>query len=156
MITNNKHQIFADEYILTNDAIKSYQKAYPKAKDETARVNSYTLLQITTIAEYVKDKQDKIRNERENSHIETIKNESKANILQREKALEMVSNVAKIQYNKIVAKDSKANSSDVMAFNGTIERLAKFDGWDEAIKNEHKVFKTEDIIFKIKRTDDTV
>lgn len=147
MIPNKKHQIFADEYILTSDAVKSYQKAYPKAKDETARVNSYTLLQITTIAEYVKDKQDKIRNERENSQIDAIKSESKANILQREKALEMVSNVAKIQYNKIVSKDSKANSSDVMAFNGTIERLAKFDGWDEAIKNNLTINKGADDLF---------
>ena len=156
MITNNKHQIFVDEYILTNDAIKSYQKAYPKAKDESARVESYRILQLPTISEYVKNKQDKIRLERENNHIETIKNESKANILQREKALEMVSNVAKIQYNKIVAKDSKANSSDVMAFNGTIERLAKFDGWDEAMKNEHKIINSEDIIFKIKKKEDGV
>jgi phage terminase small subunit len=147
MITNNKHQIFADEYILTNDAIKSYQKSYPKAKSESARVESYKLLQNTTISAYIKDKQDKIRLERENSHVEAIKNESKANILQREKALEMVSNVAKIQYNKIVAKDSKANSSDVMAFNGTIERLAKFDGWDEAIKNNLTINKGADDLF---------
>ena len=34
MIPNKKHQIFADEYILTNDAIVSYQKAYPNAKTE--------------------------------------------------------------------------------------------------------------------------
>ena len=156
MITNNKHQIFADDYLLTNNPVLSYQKIYPKASLHSAQTKSGVLLKKVEISAYIKEKQDKIRIERENSHIDTIKNESKANILQREKALEMVSNVAKIQYNKIVAKDSKANSSDVMAFNGTIERLAKFDGWDEAIKNEHKVFKTEDIIFKIKRTDDTV
>ena len=103
-----------------------------------------------------KELQNSIEKEKIEQYKQSEINQNKAVILQREKALEMVSNVAKIQYNKIVAKDSKANSSDVMAFNGTIERLAKFDGWDEAIKNEHKVFKTEDIIFKIKRTDDTV
>ena len=147
MITNNKHQIFADEYILTNDAIKSYQKAYPKSKSESARVKSYNLLQDVTISIYIKDKQDKIRLERENSHVEAIKNESKANILQREKALEMVSNVAKIQYNKIAKKDSKANSSDVLAFNSTIERLSKMDGWDEAIKNNLTINKGADDLF---------
>jgi phage terminase small subunit len=147
MITNNKHQIFADEYILTNDAIKSYQKAYPKAQPESARVKSYNLLQDVTISTYIKDKQDKIRLERENSHIEAIKNESKANILQREKALEMVSNVVKIQYNKIVAKDSKANSSDKMAFYAGIERLSKMDGWDEAIKNNLTILKGADDLF---------
>jgi hypothetical protein len=151
MIENKKHQIFADEYILTNDAIKSYQKAYPKAKNETARVNSYNLLHITTIAEYINNKQNIIRNERENSQINALKTESKANILQREKALEMVSNVAKIQYNKIVKQNANTNSSDVMAFNSTIERLAKFDGWDNAIKNEHKILNLTDTIFKINK-----
>jgi phage terminase small subunit len=147
MITNNKHQIFADEYTLTNDAIKSYQKAYPKAQPESARVKSYNLLQDVTISTYIKDKQDKIRLERENSHIDAIKNESKANILQREKALEMVSNVVKIQYNKIVAKDSKANSSDKMAFYAGVERLSKMDGWDEAIKNNLTINKGADDLF---------
>ena len=151
MITNNKHQIFADEYILTNDAVKSYQKAYPKAQHESARVKSYNLLQDVTIAQYIKDKQDRIRKERENSQIKALKTETSANILKREKALEMISNVAKIQYNKIVKPDSKANSSDIVAFTGTLERLAKFDGWDEAIKNEHKVINVEDTIFKIKK-----
>jgi phage terminase small subunit len=147
MITNNKHRIFADEYILTNDAIKSYQKAYPKSKSESARVESYKILQNPTISAYIKDKQDKIRLERENSHVEAIKNESKANILQREKALEMVSNVVKIQYNKIVAKDSKANSSDKMAFYAGVERLSKMDGWDEAIKNNLTINKGADDLF---------
>jgi phage terminase small subunit len=147
MITNKKHQIFADEYILTNDAVKSYQKAYPKSKSESARVESYKILQNPTISAYIKDKQDKIRLERENSHLEAIKNESKANILQREKALEMVSNVVKIQYNKIVAKDSKANSSDKMAFYAGVERLSKMDGWDEAIKNNLTINKGADDLF---------
>lgn len=147
MIPNKKHQIFADEYILTNDAIKSYQKAYPKSKSESARVESYKILQNPTISAYIKDKQDKIRLERENSHVEAIKNESKANILQREKALEMVSNVVKIQYNKIVAKDSKANSSDKMAFYAGVERLSKMDGWDEAIKNNLTINKGADDLF---------
>jgi phage terminase small subunit len=147
MIPNKKHQIFADEYILTNDAIKSYQKAYPKSKSESARVESYKILQNPTISAYIKDKQDKIRLERENSHVEAIKNESKANILQREKALEMVSNVVKIQYNKIVAKDSKANSSDKMAFYAGVERLSKMDGWDEAIKSNLTINKGADDLF---------
>lgn len=146
MINNKKHQIFADEYIITNDAVKSYQNAYPKAKKESARVESYRILQLPTVAEYIKEKQDKIRLERENSEIEAIKSQAKANILQREKALEMVSNVAKLQYNKII-KDTKPNSSDVTAFNSTIERLAKLDGWDEATKNNIIIQKGADDLF---------
>lgn len=137
MITNKKHQIFADEYILTDDAITSYQKAYPKSKAESARVESYKVLQKPTVAKYIKEKQDKIRLERESSAIEAIKKESKANILRREEALEMVSNVAKIKYNEITqqSEDNKiVSTSDIIAFNNTVERLAKMDGWDKPTK----------------------
>jgi phage terminase small subunit len=138
MITNKKHLLFADEYILSNDAIVSYQKAYPKAKSESARVESYKILQNPTIAKYIKEKQDKIRLERENSVIDAIKKESNINILQREKAIEMVSNVAKLMYNQL-AKNGDKKPADVMAFNSTVERLAKMDGWDKPTKQEQTI-----------------
>jgi len=138
MIPNKKHQIFADEYVLTSDAIKAYQKAYPKAKSESARVESYKILQNPTIAKYIKEKQDKIRLERENSVIDAIKKESNINILQREKAIEMVSNVAKLMYNQL-AKNGDKKPADVMAFNSTVERLAKMDGWDKPTKQEQTI-----------------
>jgi hypothetical protein len=59
------------------------------------------LLQDVTISKYIKQKQDKIRIERENSQIEAVKQEASSNILQREKALEMMSNVAKLMYNQL-------------------------------------------------------
>lgn len=133
MITNKKHQIFADAYIESSDAIVSYQKAYPKAQTESARVESYRILQDPTIATYIKEKQDKIRLERENSQIEAVKSEASTNILQREKALEMASNIAKLIYNQIAqSKDKKP--ADIMAFNATIESLRKMDGWDKPTK----------------------
>ena len=138
MITNKKHLLFADEYILSNDAIVSYQKAYPKAKSESARVESYKILQNPTIAKYIKEKQDKIRLERENSVIDAIKKESNINILQREKAIEMVSNVAKLMYNQL-DKNGEKKPADVMAFNSTVERLAKMDGWDKPTKQEQTI-----------------
>ena len=138
MLTHKKHLLFADEYILSNDAIVSYQKAYPKAKSESARVESYKILQNPTIAKYIKEKQDKIRLERENSVIDAIKKESNINILQREKAIEMVSNVAKLMYNQL-AKNGDKKPADVMAFNSTVERLAKMDGWDKPTKQEQTI-----------------
>ena len=50
---NPKHKVFADEYIITTDPIGSYQKAYPKAKAETSRVESYIILQIPTVVQYI-------------------------------------------------------------------------------------------------------
>lgn len=146
MITNKKHLIFADEYILSNDAILSYQKAYPKAKSESARVESYKILQNPTIAKYIKDKQDKIRLERENSAIDAIKKESNTNILQREKAIEMVSNVAKLMYNQLVKSEEK-KPADIMAFNSTVERLSKMDGWDKSTKQDITILKGVEDLF---------
>lgn len=149
MITNKKHKIFADEYILSNgDAIASYQKAYPKAKAESARVESYKLLQNPTISKFIKEKQDKIRIERENSLINAVKKEVNTNILQREKALEMVSNVAKIKYNEIAELNKVKKSvptSYIIAFNSTVERLAKMDGWDKPTKIAETNSNGEDI-----------
>ena len=146
MITNKKHQIFADEYVLTSDAIASYQKAYPKAQTESARVESYRILQDPTIATYIKEKQDKIRLERENSQIEAVKSEASTNILQREKALEMASNIAKLIYNQIAqSKDKKP--ADIMAFNATIESLRKMDGWDKATKTDLTLMRGADDLF---------
>ena len=146
MIQNNKHQIFADEYILTNDAIKSYQKAYPKAQTESARVKSYNLLQDVTIATHIKQKQDKIRIERENSQIEAVKQQDSINILQREKALEMTSNIAKLMYNQIAQSKAK-KPADIMAYNSTIESLRKMDGWDKATKQDVTLMRGADELF---------
>jgi len=146
MITNKKHQIFADAYIESSDAIVSYQKAYPKAQTESARVESYRILQDPTIATYIKEKQDKIRLERENSQIEAVKSEASTNILQREKALEMASNIAKLIYNQIAqSKDKKP--ADIMAFNSTIESLRKMDGWDKATKTDLTLMRGADELF---------
>lgn len=61
----------------------------------------------------------------------------KSNILDRDKALEMQTNVAKLVYNKMAASKIPA-SADVMAFNNTIERLAKLQGWDAPKQVEQK------------------
>ncbi len=62
----------------------------------------------------------------------------KSTILEREKAIEMVSNVAKLMYNQL-AKNGDKKPADVMAFNSTIERLSKMDGWDKPTKQEQTI-----------------
>ncbi len=142
MITNKRHLVFADAYKLTDglteDAIRCYQLAYPKASKEISRVNSYRLLQNATVVAYVNQFKDKERIEREENVIQTKKQIDSSNILQREKALEMTSNVAKILYNKIAKDKDKPKAQDVLAFNATVERLAKADGWDKPSKSEVK------------------
>ena len=136
MIPNKKHLLFADEYILTNDAIVSYQKAYPKAKNETARVNSYNLLQDTTIAEFIKQQQLEIQTARQNNVIEQLKAKDSSNILTREKIVEMTSNVVKITYNTYVKSKDKG---DADAFNKSVAVFNKLEGLDASTKIEQTI-----------------
>ena len=136
MIPNKKHQIFADEYILSNDAIVSYQKAYPNAKTESARVESYRILQDPTISDYIKQKQLEIQNARQNNVIEQLKAKDSSNILTREKIVEMTSNVVKITYNTYVKSKDKG---DADAFNKSVAVYNKLEGLDASTKIEQTI-----------------
>ena len=136
MIPNKKHQIFADEYVLTSDAIVSYQKAYPKAKAESARVESYRILQDPTISDYIKQKQLEIQNARQNNVIEQLKAKDSSNILTREKIVEMTSNVVKITYNTYVKSKDKG---DADAFNKSVAVYNKLEGLDASTKIEQTI-----------------
>jgi len=136
MIPNKKHQIFADEYVLTSDAIVSYQKAYPKAKTESARVESYRILQDPTIENYIKQKQLEIQNARQNNVIEQLKAKDSSNILTREKIVEMTSNVVKITYNTYLKSKDKG---DADAFNKSVAVFNKLEGLDASTKIEQTI-----------------
>ena len=136
MIANKKHQIFADEYILTSDAIASYQKAYPKAKTESARVESYRILQDPTISDYIKQKQLEIQNARQNNVIEQLKAKDSSTILTREKIVEMTSNVVKITYNTYLKSKDKG---DADAFNKSVAVFNKLEGLDASTKIEQTI-----------------
>ena len=136
MIQNKKHLLFADEYIFSNDAIVSYQKAYPKAKAESARVESYKILQNPTIAKYIKTKQLEIQNARQNNLINELKAKDSSNILSREKIVEMTSNVVKITYNTYVKSKDKA---DADAFNKSVAVYNKLEGLDASTKIEQTI-----------------
>jgi len=134
-ITNKKHQLFADEYILTNDAIASYQKAYPKAKSESARVESYKILQNPTNANYIKTKQLEIQNARKNNLLNELKNKDSNNILEREKIVEMTANVVKATYNKAIK--ITATTQEVDSFNKAVAVYNKLEGLDKPTKTEN-------------------
>ena len=136
MIPNKKHQIFAEEYILTNDAIVSYQKAYPKAKSESARVESYKILQNPTVENYIKQKQLEIQNARQNNVIEQLKAKDSSNILTREKIVEMTANVVKMTYNTYVKSKDKG---DADAFNKSVAVFNKLEGLDASTKIEQTI-----------------
>ena len=144
MITNKKHQIFAEEYILSNDAIASYQKAYPKAGEETARVQSYRLVQNHTIADYIKTKQLEIQNARQNNLVEQLKTKDSSNILNREKIVEMQSNVVKLTYNKFIKTKDKA---DAEVFNKSVAVYNKLEGLDKPTKTENTNIELKQPIF---------
>lgn len=134
MITNKKHQIFADEYILSNDAIGSYQKAYPNTNKESARVRGYKLSQNVTVANYIKTKQLEIQKARQNNLVEQLKSKDSSKILNREKIVEMQSNVVKLTYNKFIKTKDKA---DAEVFNKSVAVYNKLEGLDKPTKTEN-------------------
>ena len=135
MIENNKHKGFADEYILTNDPIISYQKAYPKASSESARVKSYSLLQNVTIAEYISEAKEKIQNARQNNLIETLKKQDSTNILNREKFVEMTCNVVKLTYDNYISTN---DGDDAESYIKAATLLSKIEGFESPKKIEQK------------------
>ena len=140
MIPNKKHQVFADEFKLTNglteDAIRCYQIAYPNTQKESARVKSYSLLQNVDVKKYIQEYRENIRLERENSAINELKAKDSTNILTREKIVEMTSNVVKITYNAYVKSKDKA---DADAFNKSVATYSKLEGLDKATKVEQTI-----------------
>ena len=140
MIPNKKHQIFADEFKLTNslteDAIRCYQIAYPNTKKESARVKSSKLLQDVTIKKYIQEYKENIRLERENNAKDELKAKDSTNILNRERVVEMASNVVKITYNNFVKSKDK---SDADSFNKSLAVYSKLEGLDKAVKVEQTI-----------------
>jgi len=149
MIPNKKHQIFADEYILSSDSIASYQKAYPKAQPESARVESYRLLQNTTIENYIKEGQDKIRLARQNNVTEELKNKDSSQILKREEVLKMTSNVVKLTYNSFLKSKDK---QDADAFNKSVAVYSKLEGLDAPTKIENSIIASKEVAEEVKKT----
>ena len=136
MITNNKHKNFADDYLLTNNSVLSYQKIYPNASLHSAQTKSGVLLKKVEIKEYIKQKQSEIQTARQNNVIEQLKAKDSSNILTREKIVEMTSNVVKITYNTYVKSKDKG---DADAFNKSVAVYNKLEGLDASTKIEQTI-----------------
>ena len=136
MITNNKHKNFADDYLLTNNSVLSYQKIYPNASLHSAQTKSGVLVKKVEIKEYIKQKQLEIQNARQNNVIEQLKAKDSSNILTREKIVEMTSNVVKITYNTYLKSKDKG---DADAFNKSVAVYNKLEGLDASTKIEQTI-----------------
>lgn len=65
MITNDKHQIFADEWLKDMNGTRAYKVAYPHVKkDTTAKSNASRLLTDANIKTYIDEQLEKMHNER--------------------------------------------------------------------------------------------
>lgn len=65
MIKNEKHQIFADEWLKDMNGTRAYKAAYPHIKkDTTAKVNASRLLTDANVKSYIDDQLKKMHNER--------------------------------------------------------------------------------------------
>lgn len=65
MIKNEKHQIFADEWLKDMNGTRAYKVAYPHIKkDTTAKVNASRLLTDANVKSYIDEQLEKMHNER--------------------------------------------------------------------------------------------
>ncbi|MFQ7235908.1 MAG: terminase small subunit [Enterococcus hulanensis] len=65
MIKNEKHQIFADEWLKDMNGTRAYKVAYPHIKkDTTAKANASRLLTDANVKSYIDEQLEKMHNER--------------------------------------------------------------------------------------------
>ena len=65
MITNEKHKVFADEYLIYLNQTRAYKVAYPRVtKDTTAATNGGRLLRNAEVKTYIDEQLEKMRSER--------------------------------------------------------------------------------------------
>jgi len=65
MITNEKHQIFADEWLKDMNGTRAYRVAYPHIKkDTTAKAAASRLLTDVNVKTYIDEQLEKMHNER--------------------------------------------------------------------------------------------
>lgn len=73
MIKNEKHQIFADEWLKDMNGTRAYKVAYPHIKkDSTAKVNASRLLTDANVKAYIDEQLEKMHNERQADANEVI------------------------------------------------------------------------------------
>lgn len=89
-----QYQLFINEMIKHGDQVLAYRTAYPKASDETARVESYRLLQNPTIHLQLQAASDKIRENILQSTTEALKQVEVTNILTSTKKREILRQIA--------------------------------------------------------------
>lgn len=65
MITNQRHQVFADEWLIDMNGTRAYKVAYPNVKkDTTAKANASRLLTDANVKEYIDEQLEKMKSER--------------------------------------------------------------------------------------------
>jgi len=69
-----EYQKFISEYIITNNAVKSYLSVYPKSSYNAACVSSHQLLRNPKISEYIQSYYDELWKDRKNEISKTFNN----------------------------------------------------------------------------------
>jgi hypothetical protein len=96
-----KHKVFANEIIRGRTPAEAYSTAYPKSNATTCRVNSYKILQNTTVAEYIRQETDKISQQATKEAINELKDKIVADYLEIHEKRTILADIAR---KKIVTK----------------------------------------------------
>ena len=127
-----KHKKFADEYLKSGDQVAAYQKVYNQKNKEAARVNSYKLLQSTTVQAYINAKADKIAKLTEQKLTEELSNREVINCLSAIEKREILAKIARGELEITDISNTKDGPIEVSRKPNVMERL-------KAIELENKM-----------------
>ena len=123
MKISDKHKRFADEYIKHGDATKAYQLAYPKTSEETARPQSYRILQNVTVQAYIKKITDKINEKAENMLVDELSERQYTNLLTTFEKRHILSQIARGELEISQTKVSMGIAIDIILKPDYIARI---------------------------------
>lgn len=126
------------------DPTRAYMMAYPKAKQNSARVKSYNLLQNVTISDAIKEKSDRIVTKAEEEAAEELKDKIVEETLTREEKRAILRKIAlgehdavKVVFLKGEAKTIKCKPTHAEIMEA-IDLDNKMTGDNAPIKTENK------------------
>jgi phage terminase small subunit len=137
MKLNEKHKLFADEYINNGyNATKAYMTVYKTDKERVAEASASRLLSKVIIADYIKERQKEAQEELKIDREYIIK-----------EYLDLITSC------KIEGNDGEGTIKDRANWSKALAQLSKMLGLDAPEKHEHTILQLGNI--NINLTDDT-
>lgn len=113
------------------DYQRAYMEAYSSENPESARANSYRLIQDDTIRKQIDDGLNELSDIRKQATIEATREHAKDVVLSRERCLEIASKIAKGSVRRHGSRVIVPNDTERLKAVEMLWKMQNFDGLDE-------------------------